>query len=595
MKILNIKHLLLCLWQHIEMRRRKQFSLLLLLMIIASFAEIVSIGAIMPFLGVLISPERVFEHDSAQFLVKVLGISRADQLLLPLTLLFMGAAFFSGLIRIALLWGQTRLGYSIGADLSISIYRRTLYQPYAVHIMRNSSEVIAGISTKANEVVNLVVLPVLYLLSSSLILISILVVLLLINPVIAVSAFIGFGGIYILIIGVTKRRLVDNSKRISCKQNQVIKSLQEGLGGIRDVLIDSAQEAYCAVYRNADIPLRRARAENQIIAGAPRFVIESLGMVLIAGLSYFMIIQGANIISLLPTVGALALGAQRLLPVLQQIYSSWTAVRSGQSSLSDALELLEQPVPEYENGILIDQILFRNKIVLDQISFRYLVSGNWVLRNVNLTIPKGSRIGFIGKTGSGKSTLIDIVMGLLVPTEGSLLVDGEVVSEMNCNSWRAHIAHVPQTIFLSDATICENIAFGVPVDQIDINRVKKAAKKAQVSEVIESLENKYNTFVGERGVRFSGGQQQRIGIARALYKEADIIVLDEATSALDDETEQSVMEEIYSLINDLTILVIAHRLTSLKGCDQIIEVDEGEILRVSSYEEIIFGESEFGD
>lgn len=564
-----------------------QFGILLLLMICASLAEVVSIGAVLPFLGVLTAPERVFDHQLAQPLIQALNLTEPKQLLLPLTIVFAFAALFSGVMRLMLLWGQTRLSHAIGADFSISIYRRTLYQPYAVHVARNSSEVISGISGKANSLVHYVILPVLTILSSTMMLLTILVALVAIEPVVAFSAFAGFGAIYVIVIFASKNRLARDGQRISHEQNQVIKALQEGLGGIRDVLIDGTQSVYCKIYRDADLPLRRAQANVQIIGVSPRFGIEALGMVLIAVLAYSLAGRPAGIASVIPVLGALALGAQRLLPVLQQAYSSWAAMRGGQASLSDALDLLDQPLPEYAEAPLLAPISFQRDIALGGLAFSYTPKGPCVLKGLELNIPKGGRIGFIGSTGSGKSTLLDIIMGLLHPTEGTLAIDGVVITPQNHRAWQAHIAHVPQTIFLADTTIAENIAFGVSPDQIDLDRVRQAAQQAQIAQTIESWDNQYNTQVGERGVRLSGGQRQRIGIARALYKQADVIVFDEATSALDNDTERAVMQAIEGLSNEITILIVAHRLTTLKNCTQIVELGDGVVKRIGTYIDIV--------
>jgi len=578
------------LWQHVDPQRRTQFGLLFLLMIATSFAEVVSIGAVLPFLGVLTAPEPVFRHPLAQPLVKYLGLVEPGQLLLPLTVVFAAAALFSGTMRLALLWTQTRLSHAIGADLSISIYRRTLYQPYSVHVARNSSEVIAGISGKANGVVYFTLLPFLTILSSSILLATILLALLAIEPAVASAAFAGFGAIYAIVILLTRKRLVRDGLRVSQEQNQVIKALQEGMGGIRDVLIDGTQATYCAIFRKADLSLRHANANIQIIAGSPRYGIEALGMVLIAGLAFVLAQRSAGIAGAIPVLGALALGAQRLLPALQQAYSCLTSLRGGQATLADALVLLDQPLPAHVDEPLPAPLPFREAITFDNLSFRYAPDGPWVLRGLSLAIPKGSRVGFIGTTGSGKSTLLDIVMGLLPPTEGRFAVDSAPVTERNCRAWQAHIAHVPQAIFLADTTIAENIAFGVAPDRIDRERVRRAAEKAQIAGTIESWERKYDTLVGERGVRLSGGQRQRIGIARALYKQADVIVFDEATSALDNDTELAVMQAIENLGDDLTILIVAHRLTTLRNCDRIIELGAGTVSRSGTYPEIV-GES----
>jgi ATP-binding cassette, subfamily B, bacterial PglK len=583
----SIVQLLDRLWHHISPRRRRQFWLLLALMLLASFAEIISIGAVLPLLGVLTAPERIFEHGATQSIIKTLGLTQPEQLLLPLTIAFGATALIAGAMRLLLLWASTRLSFATGADLGISIYRRTLYQPYAVHCARNSSEVISGISGKANSVIYSIILPVLTLISSSVMLIVILIALLSVEPTIAMAAFGGFGLIYTFIIRLTRKQLLSDSQCMARESVQVVKSLQEGLGGIRDVLIDGSQATYCQIYRNADLPLRRSQGNSAFIGASPRYAMEALGMLLIASLAYTLALQPNGIAKAIPILGALALGAQRLLPVLQMAYGSWTGIQSGQAALEDTLSLLDQPMPDYADLPTAQPLPFKHNISLKQLAFCYSSQTPNVLNDINLTISKGGRVGFIGTTGSGKSTLLDIVMGLLQPTDGTLEIDGQLVTPKNNRAWQTHIAHVPQAIFLADSTIEENIAFGVPKKQIDVQRVMQAAQQAQIADSIESWPKQYQTFVGERGIRLSGGQRQRIGIARALYKQADVIIFDEATSALDSETEQAVMQAIEGLSDDLTLLIIAHRLTTLKNCTQIVELAEGNIKRIGSYQDVV--------
>lgn len=575
------------LWRHIEARRRGQFGLLLVLMILVSFAEIVSIGAIIPFLAVLSSPAQLFAHPAAQPAIRWLGFTSPDQLLLPLTVAFGAAALFAGAMRLLLLWANTRISFATGADLGLNIFRRTLYQPYAVHIGRNSSEVISGIVHKADTVTSDVSLTLNFL-SSSIMLIAILVALMSIDAKIALAAFGGFGLIYSVIGRITHRKLLADSERVSRESTQVIKVLQEGLGGIRDVLIYGTQASCFQAYRNADLALRRARGDGVIVGACPRYLMEALGMALIALLAYSLTRKSDGIATAIPVLGALALGAQRLLPALQQAYGSWSSIQGGRAALRDTLDLLDQPLPEHANQPPAKPIPFGRQISLHQVSFRYGPDLPLVFENVNLSIAKGSRVGFIGVTGSGKSTLLDILMGLLPPTGGHIAIDGQPISADNQRAWQAHIAHVDQDIFLSDNAIEENIAFGIPSDQIDHGRVRMAAQKAQIAEFIETLDLQYRTPVGERGVRLSGGQRQRIGIARALYRNADVVIFDEATSALDGETEQAVMQSIEALDRGLTVLIIAHRLSTLRNCTQIVDLgSRGDHLRVMGYDEIV--------
>ena len=560
------------LWRLLPPFRRRQFVLLVALMVVASLAEMVSVGAVLPFLGVLASPERWFEMPAVRPLVQALGLTSSDQLVLPFTLLFCLAALAAGVTRLSLIWATIRVSYGAGADLSIDIYRKTLYQPYAVHVARNSSDVISGIVHKTATVVHGAFLPVATLLGSSLLIVSIVGTLMVIDSFAAISALLGFGALYAIISRLTQRRLSRNGELINARQVEVMRSLQEGLGGIRDVLIDGSQQVYCEVYRRADLSMRRAEGSNSFIIQSPKFGMEALGMVLIAALAWTFRRSPGGLASAVPVLGAIALGAQRLMPALQQGYSAWSNLVGSEASLRDTLRLLDQPLPDHAGRANPEPIPFEREIELRDLGFRYSPTTPWVLRHLDLRIPRGSRVGFKGTTGSGKSTLIDVVMGLLEPTEGALLVDGQPIDEENRRAWQVRIAHVPQTIFLADTTIAENIAFGLPAGQVDMEKVREAARRAHIAADIESWPSGYSTRVGERGVRLSGGQRQRIGIARALYKKASVIIFDEATSALDSDTEESVMRSIAGLGPDLTLLIVAHRLSTLQGCDRIVEV-----------------------
>ena len=583
----TIAQLLLELWKHIQPKRRIQLAGVGGLMLAATFAELASIAAVLPFLGVISSPGKVFSSPWAALLIQNLGLTEPVQLQLPLTILFVFAALISGATRVALLWGQTRLSFKIGSDLGMEVYRRTLYQPYSVHVMRNSSEVISGIMSKAGSLAFISILPVQNLISAVIILVSVMALLIAIEPTVAVATFMGFGGIYAGIFFATKKHLIRAGQQVTQGCDNLLKALQEGLGGIRDVLIDGTQETYCRIFRDVDVPLRRASANVAIIGGAPRYVIEAVSMALIGVMAYIIAGRFGGMETALPILGALALGGQRVLPLLQQVYQSLTSLRAGKAQLHDALKLLVQPLPAQLLIGELSPVTFRTSVVMSRLKFRYGADLPWVLKGIDLEIARGSRIGVIGSTGCGKSTLLDILMGLLMPTQGAISVDGAEINESNQQAWRARIAHVPQSIYLADTSIAENIAFGMQREFIDHQRLREVAERAQIVAMIESWKNGYDTFVGERGIRLSGGQRQRIGIARALYKNADVIILDEATSALDGDTEETVMEAINGLAKDLTIVMVAHRLTTLKSCDQIIELEEGVIRRIGTYRQLV--------
>jgi ATP-binding cassette, subfamily B, bacterial PglK len=570
-------HLIKKLWSHFSRMRRRQFKFLLILMVLSSLLEVVSIGAVFPFLAVLTNPDIVFNHPIVEPLINKLGLTQSDQIILPFTIVFIAAVLFSAIVRLLLLYVVTRLSYAAGADISIEIYRRTLYQDYQVHLSRNSSEIINGIINKTNTVIGGVLNPSLTLLSSIILLAGILSTLFLIDTRVALVVFMGFGSLYGVVIFYTRKRLKKNSNSIAGHSTLMIKSLQEGLGGIRDVIIDGSQEFYCKLYRKSDIPFRYASGNNQFIAGSPRFIMEGVGISIISIVAFFIMREGSIFI---PVLGVFALGAQRILPLLQQVFSTYTTIKGARSSFEDVLKLLEQPISNHLTQKNIDPIKFDEAIKLKNLSFKYSDDSPWVLKNINLTIKKGECIGFVGLTGSGKSTLIDIIMGLLTPTKGELIIDNNKIIDKNKVSWQKKISHVPQNIFLSDGTIEGNIAFAIDEKEVNKELIDKAANQAQIYELIQSWEQNFNTIVGERGARLSGGQKQRIGIARALYKNTEVIIFDEATSALDSKTEKDIMREIEGLNKNHTILIIAHRVSTLKTCNRIIEVGKDGIITI---------------
>jgi ABC-type multidrug transport system fused ATPase/permease subunit len=576
------------LWLVLPPKRRWQSGLVLCSTLLASFFEILSLGALFPFLALITNPDRIVENYLIRSIVINLGFESTTSLVLFFSFVFALAAIFAGIFRMFLFWVQTRLSVTIGADLSIEAFERTLHQPYSMHVGRNSSEILAGIQ-KVGSLVFLAIHPILLLVTSFLLLLSILSTLFIIDSFVALNTFLALAFIYTVVAFLTRRLVTKNSRIVALHTGKVTKVIQEGLGGIRDVLIDGTQQTFIREYRRVLIPMQVALANNQVVGASPRFGVEAFGMALFAFLAYELFTRGhaTGESFAVPILGVLALGAQRLLPLLQQMYSAYVILRGGEASIEDALDLLEQPYSSTFFKSTPVTVEFHKCISLDRVSFRYSPQDPWVLRNVNLEIPKGGCVGIIGSTGSGKSTLIDLVMGLLNPTEGSLRVDQVAVSRENVRGWQLHISHVPQSIYLSDASITENIAFGIPTELIDIGRVKRSAQQAQIAKDIELWRSGYETLVGERGVRLSGGQRQRIGIARALYKNPNILVLDEATSALDNATETAFTLSLEALRSNMTIIIIAHRLTTLKNCDLILEVSESGIKTAGPYDRLM--------
>ena len=409
-------------------------------------------------------------------------------------------------------------GSAIGSDLSCEAYRRTLFQPYTVHVQRNSASVVSGITTHINSTI-IALYSFLNMITSGIISIGLVLALLFVSPIAAIFTAVLFGLAYQLLASTSHHKLQSNSQKIAKASASQIKALQEGMGAIRDVLLDGSQYTYVQIYKFADKPQRKYQADNLYIGAYPRFILEALGIVTLILFGYFLVVQRGSETSAIAMLGALAFGAQRLLPALQHVYSGWAAINGYSESIVAVLSLLNQSLPTLPKSY--SRFIFRESIKLSKIHFSYEADGIEILRGLSLEIKKGERIGIIGRTGSGKSTTIDILMGLLQPSSGSISVDGKNIHDINhpgyVQAWQSAISHVPQSIFLSDSSFAENIAFGVSPEMIDFERVKLSAKKARIAEMIESTPQGYSTFVGERGVRLSGGQR-RIGIAK-LYTE----------------------------------------------------------------------------
>ena len=571
-------HLTKELFLLMERKRRYQFLILLTLMILTSMFEVISIGAVIPFLGVLIEPSNIFELPAAQSFIQFLGADQPTQIVLPISALFAIAVLLSGAMRLLLLWASVRFSFTLGVDFSVGIFTQVINQPYIAHTKQNSSDIISAISIKIAQVIDGVVLSVLNMISSFIIFIAIITILLIINPGASLIAILFFSSFYLFFILYVKQKLKVNCLNISHESNSLIKLLQEALGGIRDIIIDGNQQLYRNIFQRADHIFRKSLGSNLFISSSPRYIVETFGVILIVLLAYMLSTQDEkSFADGIPVLGALALGAQRLLPVMQTSYNAWGNLKGTHYVLEEVLVFLNINDSKTMN-VINDNCAFEKNIRLKDVSFGYDENSLPTINKINVDIKKGDCIGVIGKTGSGKSTLIDIMMGLLDPTHGTLEVDENVITSSNRRAWQSRIAHVPQNIYLSDSTLEENIAFGIPLEEIDRSLVRRAAISANIDSVINEWPLKYKTILGERGIRLSGGQRQRIGIARALYKQADVLFLDEATSSVDSITESSIMKAIEKLGNDVTLIIIAHRITTLKNCSRILELtNEGKI------------------
>lgn len=557
-------------------------------MLLSAFAELMSIGAVVPFIGVLTNPDEIQKIAFISSILNFFSIQTDRELLFFFTLTFIIFTVISGVIRVSYIWIQSRLTHLIGSDLSVICFRNSLYQPYTTHLTRNSSELVSTIFVKIQKLSHRVVLNIFLICSSFILVFLVFSTLLFIDPSLTLIVFSVLGSIYFIISYIFKNALHAGSEIMSYEQDRSVKILQESFGGIRELLIDGTHETYIKLFRKAEINLRFAAANLEFIGMSPRYLIEMIGIVTFAILCAYNISIDGTSTTILATFAAIALAATRLLPHVQGAYSGYSGILAHLNISKDVLDLVEQnidiPSPEMNDQ---HKVVFEDSLKLTNIFFTYPGTNKPIIKNLSLEIPSGSRVGIIGLTGSGKSTLMDILMGLLAPTSGSMEVDGLNIDKLNQAGWRKNVVHVPQTIFLSDATIAENIAFGESKEEIDIEIVKESSKKAHAHNFINSMEHGYDTLVGELGSKLSGGQRQRIGIARAILKKSNVLFLDEATNALDDETESKVMKSLYELDPSMTLIMVAHRKTTLKHCSMIIEIKDGKIYKTGSYEDVI--------
>jgi ABC-type multidrug transport system fused ATPase/permease subunit len=576
MKISNI-NLLARLWVQLSRQHRRKFLYLIPLTGISSIAEILSLSIILPYLSVLSAPDNILNSPIISIVFKIIGSHTKEELVLIFTVALVIATILSITLRLTLVWANAKISLQASGELGTELYRRILYQPYIYHITQNSSETLSLVGGKISASIT-------YLhqcsaiLSSIFIILSLIFTLIVIDPLTTISSIFFFGLSYFIIAFIVKLRLRFAGELISSQAPYTIKAVQEGLGGIRNVILDNNQEYYCTLFDSAGKKIRDASTSIMLMSSAPRFLLEAIGVTFIVSFAYTMFKSGAELDNLIPVLGALAFGAQRILPMMHGVYSSWTTIIANEKNVSDVLSVLEQSESFNKSFLLATPIKFNNYIQLNSVKFKYPNQNSFQIKNVNLTIKKGDKIGIVGVTGSGKSTLLDILMGLLVPTSGQIFVDGVEITAQNKTAWQLNIAHVPQNLFLFDATFAENIALGENIKDIDMEKVQRAAERAQISSFIESKEDRYYTRVGERGVSLSGGQRQRLALARALYKNTPILVLDEATSALDIKTEQEVMSAIQDLDSELTIVIVTHRLDSLKLCNVIYNMNNGCVL-----------------
>jgi len=461
--------------------------------------------------------------------------------------------------------------------------------------VRNNSGVTISLLTQKADILAAHLITVASLISGILSLLAIVLALLFIDPSICVTLAAIYTSIYLMTTRLTQKRLQLNGEIVARESPNIIRCIQESLGGIRDIIIDSKQEFYCKIFKRADTPVRNAQGSSSFLITCPKYVVDGVTIVMVTTLSLYLSTRIGGLADAVPILGAFALGAQRLIPQIHGVYASLSSIKGSHASREEALNIFiknsETSLAKNTQQNLTIAKPWRSwkLLTLNNIWFKFDNNRSWILKDITLTVKSGSCIGIVGASGQGKSTLIDVIIGLLDPNSGTVLVDEIPLNAENIARWQKGIAHIPQFIYLSDSTIAENIAFGIPKGQINMDRLRSAVTSSQLDETILNLPDKLNTRVGERGVQLSGGQRQRIGIARALYKESNILIFDEATNSLDLKTEEAIMETIHKLTSMYTIIIISHRLSTLKNCTAVFEVANGKIFNRGKLGECLQG------
>jgi ATP-binding cassette subfamily B protein len=546
----------------------------------------VSVAAIFPFLSALGNTQQFLQEPRLRPLLGVLHIDTAQRLVLALAIGFIATQVFGNGLALLVLHVRYKLAGRVAAAISSQAYYASLHQSFSFYSRQHSSALIQTLIGDTDQVCFGLLMPGFDLISNAILTPFLIFTLVLISWQIAIGSALILGISYFLIFRSRQQLLKLNGQLMTNSNQAKVQVIQESIGGIRELLLDHSQPFFHQLYNERENTLRYAFATNMIIANSPTPIIETIVLSSIAILA-LSLGRGGDFSQVVPVLGSLSLGAKRLLPALQSVFGNLANVQGAQASLSRLLLSLDRSIDPLMQQPLPPPVGVDRELRLSEVWFRYDEGGDWVLRGLDLTIAAKTTVAFVGSTGSGKSTTADLILGLLSPQRGQVLVDGVPLQGQRLMQWQAAIAHVPQQIYLRDGSLASNIAFGLPEEEIDFLQVRKAAKLAQIHEFIEGLPAGYETYVGEQGVRLSGGQRQRIGIARALYKNASIIVFDEATSALDNATEREVMAAIEGLGGQFTIILIAHRLSTVERCDLVIELDQGRVVGQGRYDELL--------
>ncbi len=592
LKKMNKNHKLLksifLLFKALDPKRRYQFVGVIFINIFNGLFEFVSLGSALLFLESLTNTSKI--SSSFSFLITTFNINNENELIRISTILFLGITFLTTVIRIVNLWLNTKFRISFLNYISNKIYKKVINQDYSFFLNKNSSELLTDLTSNI-EKTNFFFENLLTLTTAIILSFSIILSLLKLNFYITIISVVFFSSLY-AILGISINKRVEKYSKDELKANySLTRTIQDSLNAIKEIIVSNSHEFYSSKFKINNYNLRQFQGMTGFVTTFPRYLFEGIGLLFI-GISgiiiYSNINNSGNVIALL---GAFALGAQKLLPTMQSSYKSWSLLYFYNKPLDRILYLIS--LKSNEKNSIRGKLSFKNDIKIRNLNFSYSENHENVSKDINLIIKKGENIGIFGKTGSGKTTLINIFMGILTPSKGNILIDDiEIFNQKNIyikRKWKNNIALVPQDVFLYDSSIIENIAFCVPKNKIDVKKAIKAAEIAQADEFIRKTIYGYETIVGDKGIKLSGGQKQRLGLSRAIYSDSEILILDESTSALDFNTEKSVMKSIFNTKTNknLTTIMIAHRLSTLRYCDKIVELDEGEIKKVYDNKEFL--------
>jgi len=574
---------------------RKSAYLILFFTFITALVDMMGVASILPFVAILSNPSLIETNIILNLTfnqLTIFGVKTEEEFLFALGIIVFLLLILSLIVKALTTYLQERFvqlsEYNIGKRL-IEIYLR---QPYSWFLNRNSADLGKNILSEVMQVINSGIRPLIELIAKSLIAIALITLLFIVDPILAMIVGSSLGSAYVLIFYFV-RNYLDKSGSLRLKNNQLrFTAVNEAFSATKEIKLGGLEKIFINIFSNSALIVAKSQAVALVVSHLPKYILEAIAFGGILLIILYIMIQTGNFNSALPIISLYAFAGYRLLPALQQIYVSFTQLIFVGPSLSKLFNDMTNKnilVENQDEGFLFP----KNQIVLKNIYYDYPESKRTTIKNINIEILAKSIVGFVGPTGSGKTTLVDIILGLLDPKKGSLEIDGKIITKQNVRSWQRSIGYVPQNIYLSDDTIAANIAFGVQRNEIDLDLIEKSSKIANLHNfIINELPKKYDTIIGERGIRLSGGQRQRIGIARALYNNPKVLILDEATSSLDNQTEELVVKQVLNSNQDMTIIMIAHRLNTVKGCDIIFRLDKGEITDQGSYQKVIINHVE---